>query len=182
MFVNLSILGLYQYDNSVFDGFAPPVGVDKELCVNSILTECAELSLVYTDPETFKTLVSIWSSRNSRTWEKLHATTQLEYNPIHNYDRTEEWTDEETGNANANGENVEQAQGYNSSSFEDRAKNTSTSSANSTRNNTRTGRAFGNIGVTTTQEMLEAERRTVRFNIIDEIVSDFKKQFCIMIY
>lgn len=182
MFVNLSILGLYQYDNSVFDGFSPPDGVDKDICVNSILTECAELSLVYTDPETFKTLVSLWSARNSTTWKKLYETTQLEYNPIHNYDRTEEWTDEETGNANANGENVEQAQGFNSGSFEDRAKNTSSSTANSTRNNTRTGRAFGNIGVTTTQEMLEAERRTVRFNIVDEIVSDFKKQFCIMVY
>lgn len=182
MFVNLSILGLYQYDSSIFDGFEPPTGVDKEFCVNSILTECAELSLIYTDPETFKTIVSLWSNRNSRTWEKLYETTQLEYNPIHNYDRTEEWTDEETGNTNANGENVEQAQGFNSNSFEDRAKNVSTSSANSTRNNTRTGRAFGNIGVTTTQEMLEAERRTVRFNIVDEIVSDFKKQFCIMVY
>lgn len=174
MFVNLSILGLYQYDNSIFDGFSPPEGVDKDICVNSILTECAELSLVYTDPETFKTLVTLWSSRNSQTWAKLYATTQLEYNPIHNYDRTEEWTDEVTGS----GENIEQAQGFNSSRFEDRAKNTNNSSANSTRS----GRAFGNIGVTTTQEMLEAERRTVRFNVVDEIVSDFKKQFCIMVY
>lgn len=182
MFVNLSILGLYQYDGSIFDGFTPPTGVDKDLCVNSILTECAELSLVYTDPETFKTLVSLWSSRNNRTWEKLQATTQLEYNPIHNYDRTEEWTDNETGSATANGENVEQVQGFNSGNFEDRGKNSSNSSANSTRNNTRTGRAFGNIGVTTTQEMLEAERKTVRFNVVDEIVSDFKKQFCIMVY
>lgn len=182
MFVNLSILGLYQYDSNLFDGFYPPTGVDKDLCVNTILTECAELSLVYTNPETVKTLITIWSTRNSSIWEKLYKTTQLEYNPIHNYDRTEEWTDEETGNANASGENVEQVQGFNSNSFEDRAKNTGNSRTSSSRKNIRTGHASGNIGVTTTQEMLEAERRTVRFNIIDEIVSDFKKQFCIMVY
>ena len=53
---------------------------------------------------------------------------------------------------------------------------------NSSRNNTRTGRAFGNIGVTTTQQMIEAERNVVKFNIVDYIVEDFKKRFCLLIY
>ena len=53
---------------------------------------------------------------------------------------------------------------------------------NSSRNNTRTGRTFGNIGVTTTQQMIEAERNVVKFNIVDYIVEDFKQRFCLLIY
>ena len=52
----------------------------------------------------------------------------------------------------------------------------------SSRKNTRTGRTFGNIGVTTTQQMIEAERSVVKFNIIDYIVEDFKQRFCLLIY
>lgn len=46
----------------------------------------------------------------------------------------------------------------------------------------RTGRAYGNIGVTTTQQMIEAQREVVLFNMIDTIVNDFKKRFCLMVY
>lgn len=40
----------------------------------------------------------------------------------------------------------------------------------------------GNIGVTTTQQMIESERELVKFNIYDYIISSFKKRFCILIY
>ena len=41
---------------------------------------------------------------------------------------------------------------------------------------------FGNIGVTTTQAMIEAERNLVKFNIYDFIIDSFKARFCILIY
>ena len=40
-------------------------------------------------------------------------------------------------------------------------------------------RAHGNIGVTTTQEMIKQEREISRFNIYDFIIEDFKMRFCI---
>ena len=43
-------------------------------------------------------------------------------------------------------------------------------------------RLYGNIGVTTTQQMIEAEREVVKFNIVDYIIGSFKKRFCILIY
>lgn len=46
----------------------------------------------------------------------------------------------------------------------------------------RNGNTYGNIGVTTTQQMIEQERNTVKFNIYDYIITEFKKRFCIMIY
>lgn len=40
----------------------------------------------------------------------------------------------------------------------------------------------GNIGVTMTQQMITAEREIAMFNIIDFIINDFKKRFCLLIY
>lgn len=40
----------------------------------------------------------------------------------------------------------------------------------------------GNIGVTTTQQMIEAERELVKFNIYDFIIDSFKARFCILVY
>ena len=41
---------------------------------------------------------------------------------------------------------------------------------------------YGNIGVTTTQQMLQAQRDLAMFNIFDVIAKDFIKQFCVMVY
>lgn len=49
-----------------------------------------------------------------------------------------------------------------------------------TENNTR--REYGNIGVTSTQELIERSRTLALFNIYDIIVSDFIKYFCILVY
>lgn len=40
----------------------------------------------------------------------------------------------------------------------------------------------GNIGVTTSQQMVEAERELVKFNIYDYIIESFKCRFCILVY
>lgn len=40
----------------------------------------------------------------------------------------------------------------------------------------------GNIGVTSTQELIEKEREVLRFNMYDYILQDFKQNFLIMLY
>lgn len=40
----------------------------------------------------------------------------------------------------------------------------------------------GNIGVTTTQAMIEEERKVVQFCIDDYIINSFKRKFCILVY
>lgn len=41
---------------------------------------------------------------------------------------------------------------------------------------------YGNIGVTMTQQLIEAERALVKFNIYDVIIDSFKNRFCLLIY
>lgn len=56
----------------------------------------------------------------------------------------------------------------------------------STRGTTDTGTLTtveqGNIGVTSTQSLIKEQREVVQFNVIDYIIADFKKRFCLMIY
>ena len=40
----------------------------------------------------------------------------------------------------------------------------------------------GNIGVTTSQQMIEAQRELVKFNIMDVIIQDFIDRFCLLLY
>lgn len=40
----------------------------------------------------------------------------------------------------------------------------------------------GNIGITTTQQMIKEEREISEFSIYDYIADDFKREFCVMVY
>lgn len=40
----------------------------------------------------------------------------------------------------------------------------------------------GNIGIVTTQAMIEAERELVKFNLYDLIIDSFKARFCLLVY
>lgn len=72
----------------------------------------------------------------------------------------------------------EKSQSYNSGTSEMTDKGSKEISGN----NTRKVRAYGNIGTTTTQQMLKEERELVVFSVSQFIIDDFKKQFCILVY
>lgn len=88
MRATLSILGLYWRQNDIFDNMVLPNGVERDTLVPELLAELAELEVLYSDPDTMKMLIGVWSKRRLYAWEKLYATTQLEYNPIWNKDGT----------------------------------------------------------------------------------------------
>lgn len=88
---NMSVLGLYQWDDTIFDNLVIPSDLDATIVTDNILAECAELEVLYPNPTVFKALVGVWSRKENPVWEKLWATTQYEYNPIENYNR---YTDE----------------------------------------------------------------------------------------
>lgn len=58
----------------------------------------------------------------------------------------------------------------------------STNDATGTTDTLRTRREYGNIGVTTTQQMLEAERELAAFNWYDMVCDSFIAEFCIQVY
>lgn len=206
----LSILGLYLYDNTIFDGMQLPKArtdektgvtteaVEKDVLVDNLLLQLAELEVIYPDTEVMREAISRWSATRVREWDKLNLTLYMEWNPLHNYDRTEEWTDGEegsgnsTGNSTANGTNTstDSVAGYNSTSLVENGKTVtsgnseqeSTNSNSYNKNATHSGKMYGNIGVTTSDEMIKQFRDTVKFNIYDVIIDEFKQRFCLMVY
>ncbi len=172
--VTTSLLGLYNYNNDIFRGLQLPKDVDKEALVNNLLAECAEFEILYPDADFFAFTVEVWSKKEIAVWEKLYETTGYEYDPISNYDRHEEWEDK----GDSKGNSIGKISAYNSENLVN-ANGAETSIEN---NSNRTGYIHGNIGVTTTQQMIEEERRVVKFNITDYIIDSFKRRFCLLIY
>lgn len=99
----LDIIGLYEWDNSIFDLMVLPESLedDRETIIQNILYECRELEIAIPSPTAIKQLIKIWSKKRLYYWEELYKTTQYEYNPIDNYDRHEEITDTLAGNNNS---------------------------------------------------------------------------------
>ena len=162
----LSLLGLYQYNNQLFDGLKVPEGVNRETLVNNLLAETAEFEVLYPDAEFMANMIAVWSEKELPVWEKLEKTLHYDYDPISNFDRHEESTD--------TSESLGKVAGYNETDLVN-------SSGDST-DVKRTARIWGNIGITTTQQMVEEERRVSEFNISDYIIDSFKRRFCLLIY
>ena len=221
----LTVEGLYNYDNTLFDGFNVPEGLVKQIAIDAILLRTRELEILYPDFTYFKKRITIWSNKYQINWKKLYDTTVLKYNPIENYDRMEDWTDtdDETStsardntrnttntvkststNEVVNSVNVTDQNTAFNAGLADHSKQitdgdttengtiTNTETGKDTENesvnggrtgkHTRTGRAHGNIGVTTSQQMIQSERDLVVFNLYDVIAESFIENFCLMVY
>lgn len=93
---DMSVLGLYNYDNTLFANMSYPTGFqndDKTTFVNNLLMELAELEVLYPNPSFMKFAITNWSKKELPTWNRMYAASLLEYNPIENYDRKESSTD-----------------------------------------------------------------------------------------
>lgn len=85
----ISILGLYNWDNTLFDFLALPEEFDRADLVNNLLAELAEMETLYPNPVIMKNLIGVWSRKQLPVWQHLYDTTHYEYNPIENYNRYE---------------------------------------------------------------------------------------------
>lgn len=194
----ISILGMYKYNPEVFAGFRTPKNVNRETVINDILFECAELELIYSNWETMKAAIKNWTDKEFSIWEELQKTREYEYNPIWNKDGTiketinRDGSGSRTGNYTGSGEseNIHSVKGFNSDAWSEAdkdnatAENTNTENIKTTENEDQTLERIeqGNIGVTTTQRMIQEQRDIVIFNTIEYIKESFKKRFCIMVY
>lgn len=193
----MTVEGLYNYKDTLFNEFNVPDGMDKQIAIDTICMRSREMEVLYPNLEFFAMRIGMWSRKHQYNWKKLYDTTLLEYNPIENYDRMEEWndTDTESGSSTVTNEIMntgtvtEQNTAFNAG-LADHAKEISD---NDTTNNgsgtnkrdakhTRSGRTHGNIGVTTSQQMIQSEREVAIFNIYDIIAESFVENFCLMVY
>ena len=93
----ITLIGLYNYDHALFDELTVPEGIDRDTLVDNILLKAGEMESLYSSLPFVKSAIGIWSRKWYDTFEHWVDTLSLEYNPIENYDRMEEWEDTNTG-------------------------------------------------------------------------------------
>lgn len=211
----LSILGLYEYDPTIFDNMVIPTAADitddamkvaapfvpdKNDLIAYICMQLAEVSLVYASAPVIKQMIGIWSNVRLPVWKALYNTMLYKYNPLWNKDGviTEEHdlTIEDDFNVtnmvtDHDGDIKNDVSAFDqSASYSPRDKQTidtsDTQNGNTNNVHTDTGTITrteqGNIGLTTTMQLIREQRDVVRFTLYDEILADFKQQFCIALY
>ena len=92
MKARMSLMGLYDYDNTILDDLAVPEGLDVSILKDNLLIECGYREILYPRPDFFKMALRAWVRKNIGIWAELYDTTLYEYNPIENYDRKEDNT------------------------------------------------------------------------------------------
>lgn len=191
----MTLYGMYQYDPTLFDGVVLPEGMDKTLMVNQIIRQSGDLFPYYQVPPEVKTAITEWFTRRKDNFAKLWQGFTAEYNPIENYDRQEDSTETPniTHTLSNSGQdastNEADVQGYNGTDYvpNSRTKSSGTSSTNGTDTEsgtrTYTSRIHGNIGVTTSAQMLEGELALRKsMDIYALIAAEFETDNLIQVY
>lgn len=230
----ITLTGMYNFDNSLFDKLVLPAGIDKTLVVNRILNKSEEFELVYSDFDYLKDRIGIWGEIWERTFTKWYEALQLEYNPLDNYDRHEIYTDthnkeykDESNNSYSDGSKEQsgstsntvtgsstsssteqKVSAYDETDYSDKQKETAGATTNQIGNGAASGEVtrnaaggansnesgnskevvkheahlYGNIGITTSVQMLREQLDIVTFNLYEHISDIFIDEFCILVY
>ena len=98
-----TLIGMYQYDDTMFNVMILPTGIDADLFKQSLLMEKGEFEVLYPNPDFMRHSIKIWSTKWFRTFSEWLKGTQAQWNPIYNYDRYEEgWDDHNRKYASVN--------------------------------------------------------------------------------
>lgn len=199
--IGMNVFMLNMNDN-LFLNLTLPEGLDKQTLTDNILLRGGEFEVLYANPTAMQSLIGIWSRREQATFERWISALSIDYAPLENYDRMEHWTDEvdgtgssgSTGSVNTTSNDTSELtkSAYDQSTYSPYEKtinggtvgttssdSTNTSMSNDSEHN---GRIHGNIGVTTSQQMLEAELNLGYWNVYEKITELFLQEFTIPVY
>lgn len=199
--MSLSKVTIYGFANwfesqnkSLFDYLNLPEGIDRETVINTIMMRAGEFDLVYNSPDFMRESIRTWSAKWYETFRRWEKAITFDYDPLYNYDRHEEWTEDTSGKASGNSSStadsttLDKVSAFNSSSFENSSQ--ATNNGNSTAenygenegHNKRVGRAYGNIGVTTSQQMLQSEYDIALWSLYGHIADIFCNEYTVPVY
>ena len=149
---SLSIVDLYNVDETLFDGLSLPPDFDtvanRETLINQILMRSKDFEALYPDASFMKKQINYWSEENIFVWDKVFALTKLEYNPIENYDRMEESSETGRNATERSGEAVSARAG---STTQDQSENRAESSTEAGSESNETKKAGYNTTTLDTQ-------------------------------
>ena len=118
--ITISVLGMWQFDNALFDKLLVPAQINKQDVIDTILLECAELPVLYTNWEVLQGAIGLLSKRRFHAWERMATALFEDYNPLHNFNRYEDIMDDESTESIGSADSVNTVNGYNGDAEHDR--------------------------------------------------------------
>lgn len=185
----ISLLGLYTWDDTIFDDMVLPEQVDKEDLIDNLLMETAELEILYPDAEFIKQAIARWSAIRLHTWERIAKVLYEDYDPFINIKRDEErkivhdrnltYTNKGDTKTNENAWDDRSATGVQTQLVNVDLTNTDKGQTVTTE----TFHVEGDSAITDAQDvaMKEVDLRN-RYDLYDYIIKDFIHRFCLMVY
>lgn len=202
-FAKITLIGMYNYDNTLFDGLELPEGYNKETFIDSLIMEHGEKCVLYSDFNYLKACISAWGRKWSLELSRIYEALTAEYNPIWNYDRNEEYTDTGKSTDKPDYENLNtqksagtvenQISADNSSTYQPEGKTISdmgsiSQTVKGTRSNVESklehkAHLWGNIGVTTSASMVtEVVEQRMKYNLYETATKLFANELLINVY
>lgn len=169
----INLFNLYGYDD-IFKDIRIPKNIDKEILINTIADYVAEYEPIYYNMPFLNLKIKNFFLKNYDVFDRLNKAFTMEYNPLHNYDKTQSIIETIDNNT----EDINLTSSFDNTDFVNNEKNNTKGKTTRTfTDNTR-----GNIGVTTSTQMLEQELNLrPRLNIYTFIAKLFYNDFCIYI-
>ena len=96
MAATMSILGLYNYDPNIFELLHLPDSVQRQTIIDLIISEAAELEILYPNPDILRVIIGAWSNGRQNAWARIAAALDADYNPIENTDSYEDHLEDYT--------------------------------------------------------------------------------------
>lgn len=183
----ITLIGMMDYlaelHEDLFKNLHLPAGVDKDTLVGSIVMTGGEFPVIWANPDFVQRMIGIWSNKMQPTFDRWQETLTEEYDPLHNYNRHEEYTDQENTTGSATDTTTHKVTGFDSNTLQTNDQTDGTSGGSSQRDLTHSAHLYGNIGVTTSMTMLteEIEGRE-KFNIYSLITEAFLDEFCVRVW
>lgn len=180
---NISVLGLYNFNNGLFDLMECPVEIDKDDLVQNIVLECAELETIYPDYDFFRSAIGIWSRSRILTWNRLARVLTENYDPFINIKRDEHRTITQTRDLASTGDTSNSVNAYNSGAGTEASSVHADGTDTGTVTTDEVLHIEGDSAITDAQDVMkkEVEVREL-YDIYKYIIMDFKRRFCLLVY
>lgn len=186
---------IFVFDDNEFE-------YDSEVLISTIVSRGGTFEPLYMEPDYFYYMAGQFWARYKDSFYKWFEVLNMEYNPIENYDRNEQWHDDTTddntikytGTVENDGTNTLETDisAFDSNSYQPHNKDTNTIDTTDTRDLTdkidndrdfdHKGRIHGNIGVTTSQQMIESELKLRYWNVYEHIADIFINDMLVSVY
>ena len=188
---------------SMFSNITFPSDIDKNIAVNEIIKESSAFEVLYADGDYMIEAVKLWSEKYYYTFQKWAKGFKEDFSPIDNYDRHEESENHrgeedkttygkkdtftngkiETHEVSAYDSSTYQPEDKTSFSGNDSSQLSGSDTVNIKENSSYKTHVHGNIGVSTSTDVLTKWMDFYHdYNIYKMIADCFVSEFCIMVY